>query len=147
MPNKTTIRNIMTKGVFTVEFDDPVRKADEIMKVENVRHVPVVEGAKFIGMITERSLMEYSLRNLYDKDADLNDPSGNLISDFEELLTKVPKVIFPEDSVRKAVELMTKHKMDCLPVVDWDHNLQGIVTSYDIMLFLHKKLIEEAGMS
>jgi predicted transcriptional regulator len=64
MPGKTKIEQIMTKGVFSVDIDDTIHKADEIIKNEGVRHVPVTEEGKFIGLITERTLMEYSLKQL-----------------------------------------------------------------------------------
>jgi CBS domain-containing protein len=142
MPSLTTISEIMTKGVFSVSFDDTIKKADDIMRNENVRHVPVVEDGKLIGMITERTLMEYSLKQLYDYDDEFGSAGLNKINDFEEVMQRDVRAIYPEDSVRKAVELMAKYKIDCLPVIDWKNNLIGIVTSIDVLLFMKKKLDE-----
>jgi CBS domain-containing protein len=142
MPSNTKISEIMTSGVFSVEIDDTIHRADEIMRNEHVRHVPVIDGGKFIGLITERTLMEYTLRRLYDFDDEFGEIGYNKIGDFSEIMTKNLHVIYPEDSVRKAVELMAKYKLDCLPVVDWKNNLIGILTSVDVMLFINKKLSE-----
>lgn len=142
MPARTRIEKIMSSGVFTVNIDDVVQKADEIMRNENVRHVPVVDGGKYVGLITERSLMEYTLRQLYEFDLSREEIAQNRILDFQNIMTKQHQVIYPEDSIQKAVKLMAKYKYDCLPVVDWSNNLVGIITSIDIMLFIHNKLTD-----
>jgi CBS domain-containing membrane protein len=135
MPNRTKIEEIMTKGVFTVQRTDTVKKADDIIKDQNVRHVPVLDEDKFFGLITERTLMEYTLRRIYDYDDNIDEVGLNKISDFTNILEKNVHLVYPEDSVQKAVEIMLKKKMDCLPVVDWKKNLVGILTSLDILLF------------
>jgi CBS domain-containing protein len=140
MPGKTKIEEIMTKGVFSVSIDDTIHKADEIIKNEGVRHVPVTEAGKFIGLITERTLMEYSLKQLYDYDDEFGEAGHNKIIDFREVMSRNLTMIYPEDSILKAVEIMAKKKIDCLPVVDWKKHLVGIITSIDIMLFFHKHL-------
>jgi CBS domain-containing membrane protein len=143
MPNRTKIEEIMTKGVFTVQRTDTVKKADEIMKDQNVRHVPVLDEDKFFGLITERTLMEYTLRRIYDYEDNIDEVGLNKISDFTNILEKNVHLIYPEDSVQKAVELMLKKKIDCLPVVDWKKNLVGILTSLDILLFFLKHFKNE----
>lgn len=143
MNKPITIGELMTKDVFTVTLEDTVRKADLLMREENIRHLPVVENGKLIGLITERTIMEYTLRRLYDFEDNLDELAFNTIGDFKEIMLKNVKVIFPEDSLLKAVELMTKYKIDCLPVVDWQNNLVGIITSYDVLLYIRKKLLEE----
>jgi CBS domain-containing protein len=142
MPSQTTINEIMTKSVYSVTLEDTVRKADEIMRSEGFSHVPVLDEGKFIGLITERSLMEYTLRQLYEFDDSFGEAGYNKIVDFEEIMTKNVRIIYPEDSIKKAIELMTKYKTDCLPVVDWKNYLVGIITANDILLFFHKKLSE-----
>lgn len=138
----TKIEDIMNKGVFTISVSDTIKKADELMRDEKIKHLPVVEGTKYVGIITDRSIIEYSLRQLYDFEDNLGEGSHNLITDFQRIITKQDNVIYPEDSVKKAIKMMAKYKLECLPVVDWKMNLLGIITTSDIMLFIHK-LMEE----
>ena len=114
----TKVEEIMTKDVFSVELDDTIHKADEIMREESVRQVPVIDENKLIGLITERTLMEYSLRQLYDFDDEFGEIGYNKINDFQDVMAKNVRIIYPEDSLHKALELMAKYKTDCLPVVD-----------------------------
>ncbi len=143
MNKPITIGDFMTKDVFTVTKEDTVRTADLLMREENIRHLPVVENGKLVGLITERTIMEYTLRRLYDFEDNLDELAFNTIGDFKEIMVKDVKVIFPEDSLLKAVELMTKYKIDCLPVVDWQNHLVGIITNYDVLLYIRKRLLEE----
>ena len=139
MLNSEKIETIMTRGVFSVDFDDSIKKADNLMKEEKIKHVPVVEGSKFIGMITERTLIEYTLRQIYDYDDEFGEIGYNKISEFENVMARDVHVIYPEDSIAKAIEIMTKKRVDYLPVVDWDKNLVGIVTAMDILMFIKNK--------
>lgn len=140
MLTATKIEEIMTKNVFSIGLDDTVHNADELMKSEKLRFLPVLDGKKLIGLITERTIMEFTLRKLYDFDDEFGEEGHNKITDFRTIMEKNVIVIYPEDSVRKAVEKMAKKKVDCLPVVDWKNNLVGIVTSTDIYLFMLNKI-------
>jgi len=145
MPGKTIINEIMTKDLFTVQIDDKVLLADEIMKTQKVKHVPVLEGKKLVGVISDRGLKEYTLKQLYSFEDPLPDSARNRIIDFQSIMDKDIRVIYPEDGVLKAVEIMLKKKAGCLPVVDWSKNLVGMLTHTDVLLYLHGKLIEFTG--
>jgi CBS domain-containing membrane protein len=142
MANLTKISDIMPEGFFSIELEDTIHKADEIMRNENIKHIPVVDNGKFIGLITERTIMEYTLRKLYDFDDDFGSQGYDRVIDFQNIMIKNLHLIYPEDSVRKAVEIMAKKRIDCLPVVDWEKNLLGLLTFTDILLFLNKKFSE-----
>lgn len=140
MPAKTQVKDIMTEGVYSVTVDDTLKKADDIMKKENIRHIPVVEGSRFAGLITRSKVMEYSLREYYDPESNFGEDVFNKIIDFEDLMERETHVIYPEDSTQKAIKLMAKYGLDCLPVVDWDMNLKGLLTFTDVLLFIHSKI-------
>ncbi len=135
------IESIMTKGAFTVELDDSLKKADDIMKEENVHQVPVLENGKLVGIITSKKLNEYSLRQIYEVDADKEDIGYNKISDYQDIFDKNVHIIYPEDSIAKAIEILAKKHIEFLPVVDWDNNLVGIVTVFDILFYIKKEFL------
>lgn len=134
------ISNILPGGVFSVEFDDLIKKADDIMKKEKIKRVPVVENGKFIGVITERTLMEYSLRRIYDSGEEFGEIGYNKISDFQNILARDVFFVYPEDSVNKAMEIMTKKHIDYVVVVDWEKNLVGILTAIDVLMYLKSQI-------
>lgn len=138
MNKSIKISEIMSKNVFTVDIDDTVNKADEIFKVEKIHNLPVLEEDKFVGIIFKSKLDEYKLRHLYDFNEKEEEIEANKISEFEHLITRDLHFLYPEDTIQKAVELMTKYRYECLPVVDWDKHLVGILSFYDILLYLNK---------
>lgn len=142
MPGKTKIKEIMTKDMYSLTLNDTVKKADKILKEEKLSRLPVLEGEKFIGLVTEKKVMEYVLRDIYDPENNLGDDGFNKIGDFENILIPTSHVIYPEDSVQKAIKMMAKYKLDCIPVVDWDMNMVGLVTITDVLLFIHQKIEE-----
>lgn len=141
MPKLEKIESIMTKGAFTVDFDDSLKKVDDIMKEENVFQVPVLDNGKLIGIITEKTLREYTLRQIYEEHSNEDEIAYNKISDFQNLFEKNVYVIYPEDSVSKAIDIMSKKRVDFLPVVDWDNNLLGFITIYDILIYIKKEFL------
>jgi len=136
----TKVEEIMTKNVFYVDLNDTIHKADELMKKEKIRHIPVLDGKKFIGMITDRTIMEYTLKKLYDYEDEFGEEGYDKITDFEHIMETNVNLIYPEDSLKKAIEIMVKKKINHLPVVDWKNNLVGIITSTDIFLYFLKIL-------
>ncbi|OGU60638.1 MAG: hypothetical protein A2X64_07860 [Ignavibacteria bacterium GWF2_33_9] len=138
----TKISEIMTRNVFSVDIQDTLKSADEIMKSEKLHHIPVLENNRYIGMLEHQKIYEYTLRRLYDFEDDPESTSQNIIQDFQNLLNKDLKLLYPEDSIQKALEVFTKNSYECLPVVDWDKNLVGIISTVDILLFLHKAIKE-----
>ncbi|MDT3741141.1 MAG: CBS domain-containing protein [Candidatus Kapabacteria bacterium] len=140
MPYKAKVSEIMTSNVFHVSIDDTVHDAELIMKDENVKHIPVLEGRKIVGMICDDKIREYTLRNIYESDQNFGEIGFNKITDFEKIMKEVNHVVYPEDSIAKAVKLFAKYKLDCLPVVDWEMNLVGLVTHTDILLYFHRFL-------
>jgi CBS domain-containing protein len=140
MESFTKVSDIMTKDPYSVNIDDTVHKADEIMKTENIRHLPVTEGKKFVGLITERKLAEYNLKKLYEFDNPDGENGYNKIIDFEKIMKRGCHVVYPEDSVQKVIQLMAKFRFDSIPVVDWDNNLVGMVSFLDILLYLNEKI-------
>lgn len=147
MPVHVKVSEVMSTNMFTVSYDETLKKADEIIHNEHVKYVPVLESGKFVGMITERKIMEYSLRQIYDFDSNLGDLGFNKISDYEQVIENHQHVIYPEDSLPKGIKLMSKYNLEYLPVVDWDNNFKGIISTKEIMLYLNKLLHEETAVN
>lgn len=140
MPGKTKISDIMSKEVFSVTMDDTLKNAHELMEKEKIKKLPVLEGKSFVGVVTERKVMEYVLRGIYEPENTFGEEGFNKLSDFENILQRTSHVIYPEDSVQKAIKMMAKYQLDFIPVVDWEINLVGVITVTDILLFVHKKI-------
>ncbi len=101
----------------TITSDRPVREAMDIMRQYRISGVPVVEGRRLVGILTNRDLR-------FEEDAD-RDVSSLMTR--ENLVTVSGKV-----TLEKAREILHRHRIEKLPVVDKRGNLVGLITIKDI---------------
>ncbi|CAN5574376.1 CBS domain-containing protein [soil metagenome] len=69
---ETTIDEVMTSKVIVIESGDTVEYALKIMRQENIRHMPVIEGKDMIGMLSIRDLLYYDMQAKEEKIEMLN---------------------------------------------------------------------------
>lgn len=70
--NKTKIEDVMTKKVILMEADDTCDNCLKIMKQKNIRHIPVREGDKLIGIVSMKDLMQSDAEEKEEKIEVLN---------------------------------------------------------------------------
>jgi acetoin utilization protein AcuB len=134
------VRKKMKKDLFSITKDERMTVAKKIMKEKNIRHLPVVDGKKLIGLVTNMdirkaeaspatSLEIRELHYLLDK------------LTVGEIMTRNVIAISPDISIEEATTLLHDNKIGCLPVVE-DGVLVGMITENDVM----EILIEVMGM-
>ena len=126
------VYDVMNKEVETVNRDTTAREAYKIMKNGGFRHMPVVDGDKLVGIISDRDL------RLVMTVADSSELSATDIPKdikVNKVMTADPAILVPDTDLRQAVSLMTRHKIGALPVVE-KGKLVGIVTQIDLMKLL-----------
>lgn len=125
-----TIEKWMTTRLVTIQEDDPVSHAFELMLSNDIRHLPVVSGAgKLVGIITDRDLSEAIIpaetsRSMYHTVKNIK---------AKEIMTRNPVTIRADAPIREAAQIFLDRKIDCLPVKNNRAGLVGIVTSTDII--------------
>ena len=116
-----TVQQAMTSNPTSITPDTPAREAARMMKSEDTGVVPIVEGVRLVGVITDRDL---ALRVL-GEDRSSDTSVGELAS--KELVT-----IDPQQSLEEAARLMAEHQVRRLPVVEEDGRLVGILSQKDL---------------
>lgn len=126
------VQHWMTREPITIDAETPFLEARLLLREKKIRHLPVVERGKLIGVITDRDLKEAA-------------PSGATTLDVYELnylllqmkvrdlIKRELVTIKPTNSVEKAALLMHDHKIGCLPVVDDAGSLVGMITETDLL--------------
>ncbi len=128
--SKPVIRSIMTTDLVTVESDHSFNLADGVMRVEGIRHLPVVEDGRLIGLVTHRDIARAQASFLSRPTGtniahELDIPVGNVMQ------TRI-RTVTPDTPVVEAARLLSEHKFGCLPVVE-EGRLVGIVTDLDFI--------------
>jgi len=124
MGNSHRIGDLMTKDPRTVGEDASVVDAARVMRDDDVGLVPIVEGERLVGTITDRDI---AIRVV----AESRDPSSLNVRDVAstDLVT-----IDPQQELDEALRLMAQHQVRRLPVVEEDGRLVGIVSQADVAL-------------
>lgn len=117
------VRHEMTRKITTVTPDDDVALALQMMLWSAIRHLPVVEDGKLVGLVTDHDLLVQ--RRATDHD-------GHLRRNVRDVMRRPVKTVHPEDDLRSAAAWMSASRVHCLPVVDGE-TLVGILTGSDIL--------------
>ena|SRR6184192_3865720 len=131
------VRDVMTTRPRAVTPDTPLNEVAQLMEAEDVGAIPVVEGERLVGMITDRDIVVRAI-------AKGKDPRGMPVRDAasSELVTARP-----DHDVSDALQLMARNQVRRLPVVDEDDRLVGVVAQADVALEAKEKdageLVEE----
>jgi CBS domain-containing membrane protein len=126
------VADVMTKRVTTLKETDDLALADAIFALGNIRHLPVVNKGRLVGLITQRDL----LRTLAERgDVDARQTLAG------EVMRTELSTVTGDMPVTEAAELMADQKYGCLPVVE--HGvLVGIVTEVDLLHLAAKLALE-----
>ncbi|MDI6400786.1 glutamate-cysteine ligase family protein [Balneolaceae bacterium ANBcel3] len=128
-----TVGQFMTTDIFTLNEDDIIDLAANVMEWQRIRHIPVENKEhQLVGMVTYRSMIS-TLNKIIAKNLDHTNVSVSDIMD-KEVITCSPDM----PSV-KAIELMQQNDTSSLPVVE-NGKLVGIVTEYDFTRIAHELL-------
>jgi CBS domain-containing protein len=132
MHHAKSIRDAMTSSPKTVTPSTTAHDAAALLKSENVGSLPVVEGDRLVGMITDRDLAV----RLVGEGKDADTPVGQLAS--KDVVT-----IDPQQELSEAARLMAEHQLRRLPVCEEDGRLVGILAQADVARVGHDELTGE----
>ena len=116
------VREVMTDRPRCVTPETPVSEAARLMKSDDVGSLPILEGERLAGIVTDRDIVLQAV-------AEEKDPRGMPV---REVASRELVTIGPEEDLSEALRLMASHQVRRIPVVDEDSRLVGIVAQADI---------------
>jgi CBS domain-containing protein len=120
--NSRHVRDVMTVNPECVSDKDSIREVARIMKSSDTGVVPVVDGKKIIGLITDRDIVVRGLA----EGKDLGTVKVN------EIMTKSVRSVREDATIGEALQLMSSADIRRVPVVNGNNELVGIVSIGDI---------------
>jgi CBS domain-containing membrane protein len=126
-----TVSDIMTRDVYTLNEDDNLAYLLESMKLLRFRHTPVTDGDRLVGLLTQRDLLRISASSLLPA-AREQDALLQRTFHVRDVMVRDVIAVPPDLSLPGAAQLLFSNKIGCLPVVDPQNKLLGIVTEHDL---------------
>lgn len=125
-----TVRDVMTTELLTLNLDDTLRLADDIMNLANLRHFPVLDHGRLAGVLNQADLLHASMRSLVrHRGESLRQALGTVaVRD----IMKPATTIRCDASLEESAWLMVDKQTDCLLVVEGD-KLVGVATRTDLL--------------
>jgi CBS domain-containing protein len=117
-----SIRETMTSNPCAIEADRSVAYAAKMMKQEDVGLAPIVENGRLVGMLTDRDIVVRVVAEGKDPDSvNVRDvASSNIVT------------VDPRQDLDEALNLMARHRVRRLPVVEQDGRLVGVLAQADV---------------
>jgi CBS domain-containing protein len=137
-------KDIMNPEVLWVSPDENLEKVIMQMAEKGISGVPVVEGGKVVGVLSEKDILKsigvstpMGLLSTVAKCLQRNECllEGILIKKVRDLMTSPAITVNLEDPVAKVIELFKKKGINRLPVVDAEGRLKGIIARGDLFKF------------
>jgi len=130
----------MVTEVVTLRDYDLAITAEQVMGLRRLRHLPVIdENRRLVGLVTHRDLLRMSISSM----------QGGAWMENERLMSTVrAKAIMhenvqttsPDTDLIEATRIIRQHKYGCLPVVEEDGTLVGIITEADFVRLIEALL-------
>jgi len=129
------VKNWMSKPAITIDLEASMNDAIKLLKTHNIKMLPVMEKGKLVGIVTDRDLKRASASDATSLEIH---ELLYLISKIkiEEIMTKNPITVPQDYTVEETAEILLKHNISGVPVIDQYRDVVGTITQNDIFRIL-----------
>jgi acetoin utilization protein AcuB len=121
----------MRTSLITLPKDATLAQARELLHTHRIRHLPIVEGDRLLGILTDRDIRQASPSSAAGIGTDQTAAFLAQIPAIQAMIKDV-RTVSPYTTIEEAARLMIEHKIGCLPVTEAGR-LVGIITETDIL--------------
>lgn len=137
---KVLVKHLMTSPAISFFAEQTLPLAEEIMHLKHLRHLPVIDDARrLVGIVSHRDLLAAQISS----QTGLTREGRNAIQDsvrVGQIMTRDVWTVQPDVPASIAAATLLDRKFGCLPVVDGDGVLVGIITEHDLLRLAVKTL-------
>ena len=126
------VSEIMQTDFVTVSLHDRLDFADQVMRLGRIRHLPVLHQGRVVGIVSNRDILAASLTKVLQF-GPIERRTFLRAIDVEEVMTSKIYTVAPNATLADAAQLLLRHKIGCLPVVDPAGAPVGLITETDLL--------------
>jgi CBS domain-containing membrane protein len=135
--HKWKVKTLMSTNVLALKLSDHFNLIDASLDWRKYRHLPVIDDQRHIkGLVSHRDLMNDFASSLINTSARAKYSALENVAVRDVMIWNVV-TIQPEASLEEAAKKLFENKLGCLPVVDADQKLIGILTEADFVRLIH----------
>ncbi|MDD0853455.1 CBS domain-containing protein [Halobacteriovorax sp. GB3] len=118
--------NLMSTPAHCVQKETPLPEVKKLMREKEIRHIPVLDSAQLVGLISDRDLLKL-------------DSSGTFsFLKANEIMSDLLIATDEESSLEELACVLATEKVSCLPVIDQEKKVVGIISYIDLLSALKK---------
>jgi CBS domain-containing membrane protein len=130
------VSEIMMGSPVTLTSDDTLDLANDVISLGRIRHIPIVEEGRLIGLISERDLVGAAAGQIFGLKQKTKSALLKTIL-IKDVMKKRVLTVGPDIAIKNAARLMADKKVGCLPVVS-EGTLVGLVTTTDVLRYVER---------
>lgn len=134
MRQRVPVSQIMSKELVTLTPDQSLYEAERLFKKHRIRHIPVVEGDKLIGIVSYSDLLRISFADMTDGEEEVTSVVYDMYT-IPQIMAKTPLTVTADTSIKEVAEILAAQSFHSIPVVD-NGKLVGLVTTTDLIKYL-----------
>lgn len=142
-----SVEAIMSRTVLSVEPTTTVREAIRLIEDSEIRHLPIVEDGRLLGIVSDRDLREFriplmlEIERFGESDRDRADELLNTA--LSEVMAADVVSVDSSETIESAIDAMLEYKVGAVPVVDrYTEEIVGIVSYVDVLRYAREALRE-----
>ena len=125
------VSEIMSRNVICVYENMNLKEIEKVFKDHKIMHIPVInEGMSIVGIISLSDFLLYKKWNNFYNEGLKNEIF--IKKSIHDIMVKNPLTISPQDKTGKVADLLMTNNLKCLPVVDTERKVLGIVSSIEL---------------
>lgn len=113
--------DVMQKSIKSLPVSTHLDKVREMMKTHSIRHVPITDNKKLVGMISDRDLLKVDMSGTF------------AFLEAKDVMTTLIIVTTDETPLAHVARVLLEEKISSIPVIDKSNHLAGIITRSDIL--------------
>lgn len=132
---RVPVSSIMSTQLVVLNTTDGLEKAEQLFKKHRIRHIPVIDNKRIVGMLSLTDLLRISFADgAYEDEEDIESIVYDMFT-VPQVMAKNIRSVTPTTTIKEVAEVLAQEEFHALPVTE-DGELVGIVTTTDLIKYL-----------
>lgn len=132
------VDNYMTSDIVTIDPNTSLLEAQRLMGIKRIRSLPVLEEGQLLGLVTRTDMVKVE-PSRFASPKNQEQSLAVLLQPVEKIMTRNLLTTTPQENLTTVAQTMLENKIHCLPVLDGEQQLCGLITDSDLLRMVVKK--------